>query len=344
MVEKSARYIVFGAGAIGIVVGAMLVRAGLRVVFVTRAAQAEALRRGIVIKTEDQEFSVSGDAALAAREINPERDDIILITAKSQATEQAIEELSIIYNRTTPVVCLQNGTRNEEIAARRFDNVYAGLVMLSAVQIEPDRVTLSQGRALAIGCYPSGVDRTARQIATDLGEAGFDCLASPHVMAMKWGKLVANLNNATHTITGYWLELGQEDAEMRRLMVEVREEGLRVLEAAGIAVEPPADEPSPIRILKWTEALRRPPKATGALDLPEQERTYASMWQDLYLGRKSNEAEYLNGEIVELGKRLGRPTPYNSMLLEIINRMVAEGQKPGIHTPAELHALINGRA
>ena len=80
-------------------------------------------------------------------------------------------------------------------------------------------------------------------MAEDLNRAGFDALASAYVMAMKWGKLVANLNNATHTITGYWLERGLADPEMRKLLIAVREEGLRVLEAAGIAVEPPADEP-----------------------------------------------------------------------------------------------------
>jgi 2-dehydropantoate 2-reductase len=96
-----------------------------------------------------------------------------------------------------------------------------------------------------------------------------------------------------------------------------------------------------------TAKLRQPPKPAkfeGAGDLAEQERTYSSMWQDLYLGRKQNEAEFLNGEIIALGKKLGIPTPYNSTLLEIVNRMFVEGLKPGIYSPRELHALLRSRS
>jgi ketopantoate reductase len=135
---------------------------------------------------------------------------------------------------------------------------------------------------------------------------------------------------------------------MRQLIVAVRDEGLRVLAAAEIAVEPPAAEPSAIRIIEWTNKLREshkdsPEALAKAANMPETLRTYASMYQDLYLGRPSNEAAYLNGEIVALGRKLGIPTPFNSTLLEMINQMFAEGLKPGIYTPAKLYALILSR-
>ena len=68
------------------------------------------------------------------------------------------------------------------------------------------------------------------------------------------------------------------------------------------------------------------------------------MWQDLHLGRKAHETEFLNGDIVALGEKLGIPTPYNSMVLELVNRMFAEGLMPGIYTPKELNDLIRSRA
>jgi 2-dehydropantoate 2-reductase len=339
--EKSAQYVIFGAGAVGAAIGGMLAVAGLRVRFVARPAQAEAIRRGVTLSFDEGQIEFRGEAATSPRELVPAHEDIIFITTKSQATEAVVEELALYYDRGTSVVCFQNGVRNEEIAARRFDNVYAGLVYLSAVQLEPHVVAVPGERKLAIGRYPGGVDRTAERIHDDLNRARLSTTLSPYVMAIKWGKLVANLNNATHAITGYWLEKGMSDPEMRSLMLEVREEGLRVLDAAGIPVEPPAGEPSPIRIRQMTDALRRPPKP--AADTPPDRRTYASMWQDLRLGRKSSEAEFLNGEIVALGREAGVSTPYNSALLEIINRMVEEGTGPGIYTPAELHELIRSR-
>jgi 2-dehydropantoate 2-reductase len=344
-IEKAMRYIIFGAGAIGGAIGAMLARQGARVVCVARAAQAEALRRGLTIKQDGEAITAKVDAFTSVAHLTPETGDTLVITTKSQGTEAAVKELAGVYDINSPVVCLQNGVSNEEMAAQVFKNVYAGLVFFSAVQLEPSHITLPRGRAIAIGCYPQGVDDRAQAFCDDLNRAGFDAVASAHVMAMKWSKFVVNLNNATYAITGQWVEQGMGDTEMRRLMYGVREEGLRVLDAAGVEVEPPPGAPSPIRIREMNEKLKQSPKASDdASGLPEERRTYASMWQDLVLGRKSGEADYLNGKIVELGKKLGIPTPYNSALLEIANRMFDEGLKPGIYTPAELHALIQARA
>jgi 2-dehydropantoate 2-reductase len=255
--------------------------------------------------------------------------------------------LGSVYDASSvPIVSLQNGVANEAIIARRFQKVYAGLVFFSATQVNPRLILVPPGRHLAFGLYPSGVDELAEAIAADFSRAGFDSIASAHVMSMKYGKLVANLNNATHAITGYWLELGATDEEMRRLMLAVREEGIRVLDAAGIEVEPPPGEPSPIRIREWSERLKQPvdpEKRRRAVGLEERDRTHASTSQDLYFGRRTSEAEFLNGEIVRLGKRLGLPTPYNSALLEIVDAMFERGLSPGIHSPSELHSLIRQR-
>jgi 2-dehydropantoate 2-reductase len=343
-VEKSVRYVIFGAGAIGAAIGGLLNRAGLRAVCIARPAVVDALRRGIVLEEHGERTTVTAGAVTSVSELTQEDGDVAIITTKSQVSEEAVRELSQSYDDTLPVVCLQNGVRNEVIAAERFRTVYAGLVFFSGVQLKPSVISLPQGRTVAVGCYPEGLDERALQLCADLKRAGLEALSSSHVMSMKWGKLIANLNNATTTITGYWLERAMADVEMRRLMLEVREEGLRVTDAAGIAVEPPTDEPSPIRIREMTEKLKDPPKLEDASDDAEQERTYSSMWQDLYLGRKQNEAEFLNGEIIALGKKLGIPTPYNSTLLEIVNRMFTERLNPGIHSPTELRAIIRSRS
>lgn len=345
MSKSKPRYVIFGAGAIGCVTAGLLDRAGSRVICVARPAYAEALTRGITLKEESGETTIHAEAVTSARDLTPESDDVALIATKSQATDSAVKELFERYGNTIPVVCFQNGARNEEVAARMFDRVYAGLVFFAAAQLEPDLITFPPGRVVAIGNYPAGVDDTASQIAADLTFAGFDAMASAHVMSMKWGKLVANLNNATTAITGYSLEQAMSDLEMRELMLAVREEGLHVLEAAGIEVEPPAGEPSPIRIRAMTDKLRRPLNETKIENQHREGiRTYSSMWQDLTLGRRSGEAEYLNGEIVALGEKMGISTPYNTTLLETVKRMFDENQKPGIHTPSRLHNIIRTRS
>ena len=342
--EKARRYVIFGAGAIGGALAVLLVRSGLRVICVARPAQAEALRRGVGFTRGGESFTEQIEAVASAHELEPAGGDVILLTVKSQATEAAVEELAAVYADTTPFVCLQNGVTNEDVAARRFREVYAALVFFSATQMTPDRILMTRGRSIAIGRYPEGVDEVARRISEDFGRAGFEALASPYAMAMKWSKFVVNLNNSTYAITGTYVEQGAADDELRGLLTDVREEGLRVLDAAGIAVEPPPGEPSLIRVRALHEKAKAPPPDPERLmNLPEDERTYPSMWQDLELGRATGEADHLNGVVVELGRQHGVATPYNSTLLEVVNRMFAEGRRPGLYTPAELRALIEAR-
>ena len=67
-------------------------------------------------------------------------------------------------------------------------------------------------------------------------------------------------------------------------------------------------------------------------------RNLGSSWQSLQKGLGSIEADFLNGEIVRLGRVHGIPTPYNEVLQEVSNAMAAERAKPGKFTAQELEA------
>ena len=54
------------------------------------------------------------------------------------------------------------------------------------------------------------------------------------------------------------------------------------------------------------------------------------------------EADYFNGEIVELGRHNNVPTPYSSLLLDLINDMAAKREKPGKYTIRELRERLQG--
>jgi 2-dehydropantoate 2-reductase len=339
--NSKARYVIYGAGSIGCAVGGLMVNSGCRVLFVARPRVAEAIASGFQVKTAQSDIYVKGDAVTELDRDSIEPLDIVILTVKSQDTPAAVAALLELYGPDVGVVCLQNGVSNEPVASRSFKRVYGGLLLISTVQLEPSVVSLKANK-IAVGLYPEGVDSTAVKLAADLDRSGFNGLVSPHVMSLKWAKLIANLNNASHAITGYWLEKSAADPEMRALMRAVREEGLAILDAAGIAVEPPDDEPDPIRIREDTARLRLPPASQSdqAPPWPAERKTYPSMLQDLLLKRKSTEADFLNGEIVKLGDKLGLPTPYNRALIEIIREMNEEGIEPGAYSPSDLRALL----
>ena len=61
----------------------------------------------------------------------------------------------------------------------------------------------------------------------------------------------------------------------------------------------------------------------------------SSGWQSVMRGTGSIEADYLNGEIVLLGRLHGVPTPYNEAVRRHANRVARSRLTPGACRPEE---------
>ncbi len=66
-----------------------------------------------------------------------------------------------------------------------------------------------------------------------------------------------------------------------------------------------------------------------------------SSWQSLARGTGSIEADYLNGEVVLLGRLHGIATPVNEMLQNLANVLAREKRRPGTLEPAALLARLS---
>src|SRR5262249_14879674 len=163
--------------------------------------------------------------------------------------------------------------------------------------------------------------------------------------AVKWSKLILNLNNATFAIIDKHLQLGMVTPAISNFMADVQEEGLLALAAAGISLE---DANNPIDLKRQLAELRNvvedPEKIDAEANSPVELRTYPSTWVDLKLKRGETEAGYFNGEILLLGKKYQVPTPYNSTLFNVVETMAAKGAQPGLCTIEELANLIKKRS
>src|SRR4030095_7430024 len=155
-------------------------------------------RRGLLIKSRDGERAIKRLSAVThPHEINPCNGDVILLTVKSSQTAASVQSLRESFPEDTPVICMQNGVRNEEIAAGRFLRVYGGMLGISATFLEPGVVAHTRGDLVSIGNYPLGFDDMGLQIAAGFEKAGFRTTTHESIMAVKWSKLIMNLNNAT---------------------------------------------------------------------------------------------------------------------------------------------------
>ena len=98
-----------------------------------------------------------------------------------------------------------------------------------------------------------------------------------------------------------------------------------MLTAAGIPFE--ADEVSDVRG-RW--------ERMGVDEIADRPRAGSSSWQSLARGTGAIETDYLNGEIVLLGRLHGVPTPLNAALCTVAGRYARQGRPPGELEAAEL--------
>jgi 2-dehydropantoate 2-reductase len=340
------RFIIHGAGSIGSLIGGRLAESGAEVVLIARHAHAAAINRsGLLVKSRDGDRVIKALSVVThPREITPSLGDVIILTVKSSQSAASIQSLRETFPEETPVVCMQNGVRNEEVAAGRFLRVYGGMLGISATFLEAGMVAHTRGEMLSVGNYPLGCDNTGLQIATRLENAGFRTTTHESIMAVKWNKLILNLNNATFAIIDKHLQLGMVTPAISNFMADVHEEGLRALEVAGISLE---DRNNPFDLRRNVAELRSvvedPEKICAEANSPMEFRTYPSTWMDLKLKRGETEAGYFNGEIILLGERYGVPTPYNSTLFIIVETMAAKRAQPGLYTIEELADLVEQR-
>lgn len=313
------RFVIFGAGAIGSVIGAHLFEHGHEVVLIARGATFGALsERGLILESPTGTARLSVPVVPEPSRVDLRSDDIVLLTMKGQDTLGAVGALSALAPPSVAIVCAQNGVENERVALRQFPKVYGMYVMCPATNEEPGVVRAHSAPIsgiLDLGCWPTGTDEDAEQVAFALSQATFSSHVLSDVSSWKWGKLLMNLANAVEAICG----LPARDGEVAGL---VRTEGMSCLDAAGISYVSSQEMAE-----RRADLLR--PLAGGS-----------SSWQSLQRRAGSIETDYLNGEIVLLGRQWGVPTPANAIVQRCANDLARRRLPPGSMAEDELLGLI----
>jgi 2-dehydropantoate 2-reductase len=308
------RFVIFGAGAIGGVVGASLHQAEREVALIARGQHYQAIRtRGLTFERPGASVTLEISVAQSPADLQWSENDVVLLATKSQDTAAALTALRDVAPLGIPVVCVQNGVENERIALRLLTRVYGAVVMAPTAHLEPGVVQAYGARGIGVidvGRYPDGVDELCEQVAGALEAAGFSSRPRPDIMRFKHAKLLANLGNAVDAIC----EPGPAAEEVTGL---AREEGRATLTAAGI--EFVADEVNDVQT-RWERLDVQP--------IEGRPRAGSSTRQSLARGAPTVETDYLNGEVVLLGRLHGVPTPVNHALCELSAQHVRERRAP----------------
>lgn len=317
----SADLVVFGAGAIGCWVGGRLASGGARVSLIGRARVLDELAAGLQVSdlggaSRMVHCATTTDPARAARS------DLVLVAVKSAQTAAVGAELAAILPAGATVVSLQNGVRNAEVlrAALPGCRVLAAMVPFNVVRVAPGHYHRASGGELRIDADPAAAPLHAACAAADLAlEARRD------MPAVQWAKLVMNLNNAINALSGLPLARELADRRYRRVLAAAQREALAALAAAGLPVArltavPPRWMP---HVLGLPDPVFRVlARRVVAIDPAAR----SSMWDDLEAGR-ATEIDYLQGEVVALAQRVGRPAPVNAALVRLIRAAEAGGRR-----------------
>ncbi|HEX6791245.1 MAG TPA: 2-dehydropantoate 2-reductase [Candidatus Krumholzibacteria bacterium] len=314
------QFLVYGAGAVGSVLGGMLSVHKHDVCLVGRDAHIDTITAdGLRIKSTTGEYVAHPTACKSILDADAAAAGCVVIAVKSQDVPATLDSIAPVVARGVPVLCIQNGVVAEEETAKRMDPVYGAVIRMTCSMVQPGHVSFQTGGRVIVGKYPKGADAAARSMAAAITEAGFDCIVSKDIMADKWLKVAVNVQSVFHAVID---GRDHDTNEFQALKVGILDETRRVFKAAKVRAKCcDGRDPS---IEEMIETLRKP-----RTKRPEHGvKVRNSVWQDLYLKRRAIEAEFIHGPVIALGKEHGVPTPYNHAALEIVTRAHREGLGP----------------
>jgi 2-dehydropantoate 2-reductase len=323
------RICIFGAGAIGSLIGARLQAAGVDVGLVARGPHLEAIReRGLVLLEGDERTTVRPRATADPAELGPQ--DHVVVTLKTHSLPEAVDSIVPLLGENTSIVTAQNGIPwwyfhglPGEWEGHRLESVDPGgriwstlgperaigcVVYPSCEVVEPGVVRHLGGERLMVGEPDGSVTARVAELAAALDAVGFRAPVRRRIRDDLWLKLWGNVSfNPVSGLTLATLaEIGEHPpalAVVRAMMEEAAAVGLR------LGVQFPVDVDTRIG---W------------ALAAGEHK---TSMLQDLERGRRM-EIEGVVGVVAELGRLAGVATPTIDIVLGLLELRAAR-QAPG---------------
>ena len=331
------RIAVLGAGSVGCFIGGAWAAAGLPVSFIGRPRIAHDIHdHGLTLSdytgwnAQLPEVDFSCVPAPLADAV------VIALCVKSGATADAARDIAEHGRDGAMVISFQNGVSNIDVLERELGGrfrVVRGMVPFNVAYLGRGRFH----KGVAGNLYAEDRPDT-RELAKRIGGGPAALKLSDNMLGLAWGKLLINLNNAVNALSGRTLidELHQRD--YRRVVAASQREGLKLLKRAGIkpmkvgAVGPRLLPP----VIASPDWLFRNVFLKGwKIDA----KARSSMADDLSAGRKT-EVDYINGELVALGERLGVDAPVNRKIVDLIRRAETDDKR---WEPGELRREVLGR-
>ncbi|MBT3916323.1 MAG: 2-dehydropantoate 2-reductase [Rhodospirillaceae bacterium] len=313
---------IYGAGAIGGLVGAELALAESDVTLIARGPHLEAMQaNGLALIKEGETRVAKPFATDDPAKAGPQ--DYIFITLKAHSVPGIVEAIQPLMGPETAVVWGVNGVPwwyfyqlEGDYRDKRLESIDPGngqwdkigperiigcVVYPAAEVVEPGVIQHVEGNRFSLG-EPSGEKTERVQLfAKELSNSGFRVPIRPRIRDELWVKLWGNLSfNPMSVLTGKTLEDMGNDPELRSTIRTMMLEAQTVGEKIGVKFLVDVDK-----------------RLDGATAVGAHK---TSMLQDYERGRPM-EIDALVGAVAEMGRLTNTPTPtIDRVLAEVIEK------------------------
>ncbi|PYE82561.1 ketopantoate reductase family protein [Pseudoroseicyclus aestuarii] len=317
--------LIWGAGAIGGVIGAVLAREGHAVQVVDIVPEhVAAMREGLRIEGPVEAFVQPLPAALPA-EVTGQYERIIL-AVKAHHTEAALEMALPHLAPGGHVVSAQNGLNERVIAARiGAENTVGCFVNFGADWLEPGRILYGNRAAVAVGELDGQVSDRAREIHGLLSLVEPEAVLTDNIWGYLWGKMGYGALLFATALTPSSMSDAMARPAHRSAYERLGQEVMRLAYAEGV---------QPLGFNGFDPAAFRDGDAAGmatSLDRMvahnrKTAKTHSGIWRDLAVRKRKTEVDAQLGIMLEIAQARGLAMPVLSRLVELIHD-IEEGRR-----------------
>ncbi len=331
MSVKELNVAIYGAGAMGTVLGALLTKGGLENVdLITRnEAHVNGMRENgaIVVCEADGQEIVQRVNVLFPKEMTKQYDVIFLMT-KQRYNGETLAAL-LPYLKEDGIVCTtQNGLPEPSVAeivgAAR---TYGAATSYGATFIGGGRVALTSkinAMSMEVGGYEN--DNEKAEILVEIlsyvgkatGNEGF-AKASKNLMGARWSKLAINAAfSGLSVVTGLTFGEVAKRSKTRKIALGVLRECIDVAKAAGITLAPMQGHDMEKMLGGRTVFKRLFAYMVLPYAMRRHKKLISGMLKDVQNGKKC-EIDYVDGVVCKEGKRVGVETPFCDKIVELVH-------------------------
>jgi 2-dehydropantoate 2-reductase len=321
------RTLVVGIGALGGIIAARLQAAGAPVWLATRNRDSAAVLQaaGLEVTGVGGNVAVRPDQVAGLDDYLPgEPFELVVLATKARDAVELAPKLARLIRPGGTLLPIQNGG----VAAQISDSlggslVLGGLSNLGATMAAPGRFEQRNAGHLLIGELAGGASARAHAVRDWLARA-VEVRVTANVSGTVWSKLLLNCSVTTlGAIAGGTMRDYLGTPEGREVFQRAYDEALVVALAHGERPERMIVEPIPPG---WSGSSRPGPAHEAWLGeiLQAYGDLKPSMLQDFERGRVT-EIDYLNGYVVDVGRRCAVATPVNAAIVETV-RAITRGE------------------